>query len=239
MFCKKIILRNYLFLVLIFLVLTACSKKEDSYFPLSSGLKWHYNVSLTTRDGLEKQKYILYNLGPDKLNGEPVFLRKSLDGTILYYSISDDGIYYLGNLDSKATSPKFYADKSIVIPTPFAINKKWEQITYTRLLKKTGPPQRTEFKIIAEVPLEISIESMTDTVIVPAGKFNKCMRIKMQGSAYKDAGNYVGLTLVNVEQTNWYSQGVGLVKMERIETTKSDALDKGTLSIELTNFESE
>ena len=115
---------------------------------------------------------------------------------------------------------------------------EWEQITYTRLLKKTGPPQRTEFKIIAEVPLEIKIESLEDTVIVPAGQFNKCMRIKMIGSAYKDAGNYVGLTLVNVEQTNWYSSGVGLVKMERIETTQSDALDKGTLLVELTEFES-
>jgi len=231
-------LHNYLLAILIFLISTACSKKENSYFPLSSGLKWHYNVSLTTRDGLEKQKYILHNIGVDELNGETVFLRKSLDGTILYYSISNDGIYYLGNLDSKATNPKFYADKRIVMPKPFAIDKKWEQITYTKLLKKTGPPQRTEFKIIAEVPLEIKIESMDDTVIVPAGQFSKCMRIKMTGSAYKDAGNYVGLTIVNVEQTNWYSQGVGLVKMERIETTKSDALDKGSLLVELTNFES-
>ncbi len=231
-------MHNYLLAILIFLISTACSKKENSYFPLDSGLKWHYNVSLTTRDGLEKQKYILHNIGSDELNGETVFLRKSLDGTILYYSISDDGIYYLGNLDSKATNPKFFADKRFVMPKPFVIDKKWEQITYTKLLKKTGPPQRTEFKIIAEVPLEIKIESMDDTVIVPAGQFGKCMRIKMTGSAYKDAGNYVGLTIVNVEQTNWYSQGVGLVKMERIETTQSDALDKGTLSIELTKFES-
>ena len=43
---------------------------------------------------------------------------------------------------------------------------------------------------------------------------------------------------MNVEQTNWYSSGVGLVKMERIETTQSDALDKGTLLVELTEFES-
>jgi len=64
------------------------------------------------------------------------------------------------------------------------------------------------------------------------------MKIKMTGSSYKNAGNYVGLTLVNVEQTNWYSPGVGLVKMERLETTQSAALDKGTLSIELTRFES-
>jgi len=64
------------------------------------------------------------------------------------------------------------------------------------------------------------------------------MKISMSGSSFKDAGNYVGLTLVNVEQTNWYAPGIGLVKMERIETTKSNALDKGTLSIVLAEFES-
>ena len=31
--------------------------------------------------------------------------------------------------------------------------------------------------------------------------------------------------------------GVGLIKMERVETTKSDALDKGTLLIELADFQ--
>ena len=234
----RITVHSYILVIFLVFISAGCSKKENSYFPLSSGLKWHYNVALTTRDGLEKQKYILQNIGADELNGESVFLRKSLDGTILYYSISDDGIYYLGNLDIRESKPIFFADKQIVIPTPFAIDTEWEQVTHTRLLKKTGPPQRTEFKIIAEVPLEIKIESLEDTVIVPAGQFNKCMRIKMIGSAYKDAGNYVGLTLVNVEQTNWYSSGVGLVKMERIETTQSDALDKGTLLVELPEFES-
>ena len=45
------------------------------------------------------------------------------------------------------------------------------------------------------------------------------------------------LKLRNVKQTNWYAPGVGLVKMERVETTRSDALDKGTLLVELTEFE--
>ena len=45
-------MHNYLLVIFIILASTACSNKENSYFPLSSGLKWHYNVSLTTRDGL-------------------------------------------------------------------------------------------------------------------------------------------------------------------------------------------
>ena len=69
---------NYSLVIFFLVICTSCSNKEYSYFPLSSGLKWHYNVLLTTRDGLKKQKYILHNIGSDKLNGESVFLRKSL-----------------------------------------------------------------------------------------------------------------------------------------------------------------
>lgn len=227
-------------LVLIFfsLFFTACSKQEQSFFPLSDGYRWRYDVTQITRDGLEKQQYILTNLGESQINNMPVFLRRSLDGTTLYYSISNEGIVYLGNTNDRSVKPEFKEDKQIVIRNPISVNTEWKQSTTTKLLKKTGPPQKTEFKIIAEVPVEVKIESMDEVVSVPAGRFERCMKVTMSGSTFKDAGNYVGLTLVNVEQTNWYAKGIGLVKMERLETTKSEALDKGTLSIELAEYES-
>ena len=227
-------------LILLFISLQciSCSKEERSYFPLSDGYKWSYNVLLVTRDGLKKQKYILNNIGQGEFNGVPAYLRKSLDGTILFYSISDEGIYYLGNSDSRSIKPEFNDDKQLVFPKIRSVNTEWQQSTITKLLKKTGPPQKTVFKIIARVPLEAKIESLDETVTVPAGRFENCMKITLRGSTFKDAGNYVGLTRVNVEQTNWYAAGVGLVKMERIEKTMSNALDKGTLSIELAEYES-
>ncbi|MFL2555878.1 MAG: hypothetical protein ACJ0Q4_03370 [Gammaproteobacteria bacterium] len=231
-------MQNLFLVVLTSLFCISCTKNDNSYFPLQNGLKWHYSVSLTTRDGLEKQKYILHNKGSSSINGKLVYIRKSLDGTNLHYSITNEGIYYLGSSSNMLINPKFSSNQSLIIPNPIALNKKWEQVTTTKLLKKTGPPQRTEFKIIAEVPLEIEIVSLDETVSVPAGKYDKCIKIVMTGSSYKDAGNYVGLTLVSVEQTNWYAPGIGLIKTERIEKTKSDALDKGTLSIELTRFDS-
>jgi hypothetical protein len=230
--------RNCGFILLfIFLSCSGCSEKEQSFFPLSKGYKWRYDVLLETRDGVRKQKYILNNLGESDLEGAPVYIRESLDGTILYYSISNEGIHYLGNINDKAINPVFNGDKQLVIPELHTVNRIWEQSTTTRLLKKTGPSQKTVFEIFANVDMEAEIESLDDIVTVPAGRFENCMKITMSGSSFKDAGNYVGLTLVNVEQTSWYAQGVGLIKMERLETTKSDALDKGTLLIELADFE--
>lgn len=226
-------------LVFLFLSLlcVSCSNKENSYFPLSNGYKWRYDVSLVTRDGLENQKYILNNIGQGELDGVPVSLRKSLDGTILYYSISDEGIHYLGNTDGLSINPVFNEDKQLVIPKQLSVGIEWEQSTHTKLLIKTGPQRKTVFKIVAEVPLEVKIESLDEIVTVPAGRYDNCMKITMSGSTFKNAGKYVGLTLVNVEQINWYAPGIGLVKMERLETTQRKALDKGTLLIELAEFE--
>jgi len=233
-----VLFRNCGFILLfIFFSCSGCSEREQSFFPLSKGYKWRYDVLLETRDGVRKQKYILNNLGESELEGAPVYRRESLDGTILYYSISNEGIHYLGNINDKAISPVFNGDKQLVIPELHTVNRKWEQSTTTRLLKKTGPPQKTVFEIFANVDMEAKIESLDDIVTVPAGRFENCMKITMSGSSFKDAGNYIGLTLVNVEQTSWYAQGVGLIKMQRLETTKSDALDKGTLLIELADFE--
>lgn len=220
-----------------FLLIAGCSQKDESYFPLNNGYKWVYDVSLETEDGLEKQKYILANLGESEREDKSVYLRQSLDGTILYYSVSDEGTHYLGSVNDKGLKPEFKEDKHLVMPFSYAVGTEWQQSTTTKLLKKTGPPQKTVFEIFAEVLLESKIESLNETVKVPAGTFKNCMKITMYGSSFKDAGNYVGLTLVDVQQTSWYAKGVGLIKMERIETTKSDALDKGELLVELVTFQ--
>jgi hypothetical protein len=225
--------------LLLFLLCIACSKNENSYFPLNKGVKWQYDVALITRDGLLNQKYFFNNLGEGELNGMPVYLRQSIDGSILYYSSSEEGIHYLGNIDSQSLHSEFTEDKQLILPNELSVGSEWEEKTVTRLLKKTGPPQKTVFKIIAEVPLEVKIESLNETVTVPAGRFTNCMKISMDGFVFKDAGNYVGLTMVSVEQSNWYAPGVGLVKMERLETTQRKALDKGTLLVELVKFESD
>ena len=66
---------------------------------------------LETRDGIQKQKYILNNTGEGELNGTPVYLRESLDGTVLYYLDSNEGIYYLGSRNNKKIKSEFNNDK--------------------------------------------------------------------------------------------------------------------------------
>ena len=42
--------------------------------------------------------------------------------------------------------------------------------------------------------------------------------------------------IVSVNETSWYAPGIGLIKMVREETTESQALDKGKMTIELEKF---
>ena len=102
---------NNFVLIILFLLCLGCSKQEQSYFPLSEGFKWEYDVSLETKDGVVNQKYILNNLGEGELEGLPVFIRKSLNGVILYYANSTEGIHYLGSENSLSIKPEFIEDK--------------------------------------------------------------------------------------------------------------------------------
>lgn len=218
--------------IFLFFLCGSCSQNENSYFPLNKNYKWQYDVNLVTEDGTLNQKYIFNNLGEGELNGEPVYLRQSLDGSILYYSKTDEGFYYLGSLNSQTIKPEFNEDKQLLLPEVLSVGAEWKQTTVTKLLKKK------RLKVIAEIPLDVKVESLNETISVPAGRFLNCMKVSMSGFEFKNIGNNLGVTMISVEQTNWYAPGIGLVKMERIETTERKALKKGSLLIELSGFES-
>ena len=201
-------------------------------------MQWIYSVKKTTRDGVRQQKYIFKNLAMQTINGEKLHVRQSIDGSMLYYKNTEHGVLYYGKEKQQDNKSKFDIDEHYVFRYPLQTGTHWEDITYSRLLVKTGPPQKTVFKIIAKVPLSVEVESVDDVVHVPAGIFQHCVRIKKKGSAYKDAGNYIGLTIVTVTETSWFAPGVGLVKSIREETTEQKALDRGELIIELESFTS-
>lgn len=232
---KKI---NYKICILLLLITGCYGAVDESYFPLKEGLQWSYSVKKTTMDGIRQQKYIFKNLAMQNINGEELHVRQSIDGSLLYYKNTEQGVMYYGKEKQKDNESKFDIDEHFVFRYPLQVGTQWEDNTYSRLLVKTGPPQKTVFKIIAKVPLSVVVEAVDDVVHVTAGTFQHCVRIKKKGSAYKDAGNYIGLTIVTVTETSWFAPGVGLVKSVREETTEQKALDRGELMIELESFTS-
>ena len=225
-------------LIITSLQLSSCSTESNTnYFPLEEGLTWRYQVTKTTRDGVRQQKYIYSSLPEKIVKEKTVAVRQSADGSLLYYRDTEKGLFYIGKEIQSGIERKFHQDEHLIFSYPLENGSKWQDITQTKLLVKTGPPQKTEFKVVAEIPLEISIDSTDDTVSVPAGIFHHCIKLTKQGAEFKDAGNYIGRTIIRVKETSWYAPGVGLVKSIREETTDKNALDKGQLVIELELFE--
>lgn len=225
-------------LLLLVCILAGCDRQDpDYYFPLSDGKYWRYVMSYKTMDGTFKGVYAVENLKQTRKNGELLYVRKLLDGSLDYFRITADGILLVAREKTVDMKTDYTKEGHYIFRFPVAKGTQWKDTTVSRALIKTGPPQKTEFHIVAGVPVTASIDSMTDTVRVPAGIFKNCMRVNISGDAFTNAGNYVGLTVVKIKETNWYAPGVGLVKSVRKETTKSKALDKGEILLELESYD--
>jgi len=186
-----------------------------------------------TMDGNFKGIYAVENLGRKKENDHDIYVRRLLDGSSSYFRIDDTGIRMARHEKTTGGQTQQVDGNHYLFRFPLAVGKEWADTTTSRALIKTGPPQKTEFHINARIPVQARIESLTDTVVVSAGTFADCMRITLKGNAYVNAGNYVGLTIVKIAETDWYAPGVGLVKSIRKESTTSKALDKGEITLEL------
>lgn len=81
--------------------------------------------------------------------------------------------------------------------------------------------------------LNYEVESADDVVVVAAGRFENCLRVRGSGRTAFDGGRYIGTAEVRVEQLDGYAPGLGLVRAERRETTTSSVLDRGGFVMEL------
>ena len=107
----------------------------------------------------------------------------------------------------------------------------------TAVLENTGPPWETLFRIRVPVTMHYRVAELGQSVETPAGRFSDCALVVGQGSANADVGNYIGRTSIEVSSRAWYARGVGLVRLERDETTTADAISAGHITMELLAWE--
>ncbi len=216
--------------LLLFLLSGGCDRSPSAYYPLEPGLRWFYTLHVTTMDSTEEQKLLLASARSVDWRGKPVHARRSLDGTTLFYLENAEGIHHVASRRPNAVEPQpVEKGERIILQYPLEPGTTWYADSKTLVLYRTGPPQRSEFHIIAPVRLKYTIEALDDTVAVPAGKFRDCLRVRAIGKTKYDARNYVGLTNITVEKTDWYAPGIGLIKSVREEITSSKVLNHGRM----------
>lgn len=218
------------------LALTACSGARVSYYPLDPGLWWHYRITRTTMDGTAVQTHIVRNLHARTVQGAEMVPRETPDGVEVLYQANERGVFRTGVRAIDSDTDHVDAVPRLVLPANPVPGTTWRATTRTAVLEKTGPPQETLYRILVEMPMQYVVENADDVVDVPAGRYERCLRVRGRASTNASVGNYIGTTTVTIESLDWFAPGVGLVRSERVESTSNQALDAGRYAMELVAF---
>ena len=198
------------------LLLTAScgSDNAQDYFPLGGDQVWDYEIRRSIKGEQHKQRLILTSLPAANIEGAEYFPQLRIDDRVDVFSRTPDGITRV-NFD-KAGPPLS------VLPAQLKPKATWQAPGQILFLEITGAFHATfqERKKLT-IDLDYTIEAMDDTVTVSAGRYSNCMRVKSSGSMFAGATlkEFLGIDFIQIEQTEWYAPGVGLVKRVRTEST--------------------
>jgi hypothetical protein len=159
------------------------AKATADYFPLRVGYKWTYR-------NLEEGGYTLSVVSEEPAGSSPVqYVVELLSGVKVHrvYSKSNDWIlFYSENYPEHEGLKTTYEPPRQYLPNPLVAGQKWEW--------GGKDPTQVEYR-------ESSRAVGFENVAVPAGKF-RAMKVVTEVS---------GAEILKI-RTNWYADGVGLVK---------------------------
>ncbi len=206
--------------ILLVFSLASCSEKPvgSEYFPLNEGMSWTYSLKTeysNKEESLEKELTIT-NLGKEKFGKKTYYVRRTSSGIDYYHNFDETGLYREALRTLVESKPRLDRANRYVLKLPLAIGTEWREISRPLLMLRVYP-YRVRVGKDAQVPLIYRIESLSETVTVPAGTFENCIKVVANGTfnTYTDAVS--GDTEIPIKVEEWYAPGVGLVKQIRYE----------------------
>jgi hypothetical protein len=198
--------------------LAGCGDGDVGYFPLEDNWRWGYRVTIGTEgSGDRSYRFFVVNLPRQTLADAPAVPRLAHDGRVHYYATQADGVRHVA---SRAEGDELTLEPpgQYVLRQPFEPGTKWQVASRTYLLKKHALFD-TMAPIEANVELEYTIETVDAVVSTLAGEFAGCLKVRGLGSTSFTLGPDLGKVPVSIETVGWFAPGVGLVKMERRESS--------------------
>ncbi|HEU4458312.1 MAG TPA: hypothetical protein VFR90_04250 [Methylibium sp.] len=216
--------------------LGACDRQPPSaeLFPLEPGHRWTYRQTLELDDGSrEVTKLELSTLPSEPYEGATAWRRRSADGNDWWLRRDASGIYRVAAKHDQQAEPQPDAQPRYVLKEPLAAGTEWPAPTLPYLLKRRQgfPPELRHDH--PSVPMRYAIAALDETVTVPAGRWERCLRVRGEAAVRLYADGMSGWKDVPLVTTEWYCPGPGLVKLERNETVSSPFLTGGRLTLEL------
>ncbi len=205
------------------------------YFPLESGHRWAYDVKTEWDNNVvEHEDLVLTTHGSGhRVEGGAAFRRRSDDGVDYWLRSDDTGIYRVASKSDLDAEPKLDAPRRYVLKAPLAAGSSWQATTTAYLLKRRNEFPREIRHTHPAIPMNYTIEALGEKVQTRAGAFINCLRVKGKAAVHVYADPVVGWRDMPLSTTEWYCDGVGLVRLVREEPAQATFLNGGTLTMEL------
>ena len=225
-------------LLLCCVAIAGCSRAPapDDYFPLGPGLSWRYQLTRVFKSRTAQATFSEVNLGSVEFDGRQTTLRRTGEDNHYYVERRADGIYRVAKRNVAEIAP--HKDKSprMILPQPLRVGATWSNPSQPYALRRIQP---YEDSLTHGVHFDMTYQLVADddTVEVPAGRFEHCLRVEgsAQLSLYSDAR--LGYQEIPIKTTEWYAPGVGLVKLVREEPLDTEVFEGGTITLALARFE--
>lgn len=220
-------------------LLPACNDpggEADSYFPLASGLHWTYRVTTESMGSRLQERFEQYNADPERFDGVLHAVRVTDEGTRYYVRETGDGVFRAAKRTVVELHPKPDTPPRWILRRPLQIGNTWSHETHPYVLRRLDPYEESLTKSVT-FKMVYQIASLNDTVEVPAGRFENCIRVDGDAQLTLYIHGRTGYKDIGITTNEWYAPGIGLVKLRRDEPLDAEVYAGGSVVFELERFE--
>lgn len=204
-----------IFLIFLLAGISACGGSgRNSYFPLGDKSWWEYSIRFDHRGEYRQQRLILANQAPVEVNGERYFPRKSAGNHVDYFQKTGEGIYHIDPVTGS---------KTWILQQPLAVGTEWKETSKISKLEISGGAFTATYIARIKKPINMTyrIEALDDTLVINGTRYTNCLRVRARGRLYAGPTleEFLNISSINIDLTEWYAPGIGLVKRVRTEFT--------------------
>ena len=218
----------------------ACSQKSgtDSFFPLDEGRSWTYRVTKKLVDDSEAQvEHLSFSTrGKETLDSGPAMRRHSDSGVDYWLRSDDSGVYRVASKNPLEVDPKGDIPPRYVLRKPYLVGTQWEASTVAYILqRRNSVPKEIRYNS-KPLMMKYRIGALAQKIETQAGTFEGCIRVEGEAKIKLYVDAELVWREVPIFSTEWYCPDVGLVRVERVETSPSRLLQGGSMTLDLTRW---
>lgn len=217
------------------LTVAGCSRSAaPEYFPLGHGDRWTYAVTETNALGTVERPMTIEDAGPADFEGQRHWRRRTSEGSEYWLRAEGPDLLRVATRTAVEFVPRADPVSLKIMPIKPAVGDRWSIATVPYILERAIPfRERFTHDESLRIELQMHVASLDETVTVPAGTFEHCLRIDGEAVLNILADARIGASEVPVTQQEWYAPGIGLVKLVRTETLDTANIVGGSVTMEL------